>query len=386
MSAALRSEARFGREPLSRSLFPVTRHWAYCNHAAVGPLPQPTRNAVVAVLDAQMKDGSAGILDFEAKLEAVRAQTAAAIHATADEIAFLRSTSDGALLIANGLDWHADDEIIVTDNEFGANAYPWLNVRERGVRIRLVRAPAQRLTPEMLDAMQTPHTRLVAVSYVTFMDGYRHDLAALGRWCRDAGVLLAVDAMQGFGHLPLDVAGWNIDCCYFGAAKWLLSPQGLSVLYVRRDLIDGLRPSFASWRSVKNPMLFLDYAQELADGARRFEGGTINYPALIGFAESLRILDGAGFSAIERHVLALGDRLIAGARELGIDVKSDVRQGNRSGIVLLGLGTHAAGVLHEAALRARVGVTVRENGVRVSPHGYNTASDIDAVLEVLSAS
>jgi len=335
------------------------------------------------VLDAQMKDGCAGILDVETNLEAIRAQTADAIHARADEIAFLRSTSDGALLAAHGLRWREGDEIIVSDNEFGANAYPWLNLRDQGVRIRLLRAPGQRMTVELLDAVRTPRTRLVAVSYVTFLDGYRHDLAALGRWCRHAGVLFAVDAMQGFGHLPLDVSAWCIDFCYFGAAKWLLSPQGLSVVYVRRDLIDALRPAFASWRSVKSPMTFLDYSQELDEGARRFEGGTINYPALIGFAQSLRILQAAGFRAIERHTLSLTDRLIHGARERGISVESDTTQANRSAIVLCGLGTQSVDGLNEKALRSKVGVTIRDSGVRVSPHGYNSAADIDAVLELL---
>ncbi len=369
--------------PLDRRLFPITSSWVYCNHAAVGPLPQPTRDAVGRALDAQMYEGSAGILSVEADLEAIRSQTAAALNASIDEVAFLRSTSDGALLAANGLRWREGDEIIVTDNEFGANAYPWLNLRDLGVHIRLVRAPGQRITVETLEAMQTPRTRLVAVSYVTFSDGYRHDLAALGRFCRDAGILFAVDAMQGFGYLPLDVSHWCIDFCYFGAAKWLLSPQGLSIVYVRRELVDGLRPAFASWRSVREPMVFLDYGQELAEGARRFEGGTVNYSALIGFAESLRILSSAGFQAIERHVLALCERLIQGAHERGIEVRSDLRPGARSGIVLLGLGERSVEDLNERALHMKIGLTIRDNGIRVSPHGYNTTTEIDAVLDML---
>src|SRR6516165_10233875 len=130
---------RHGQTPLDRALFPITQQWAYCNHAAVGPLPRPVRDAVTAVLDAQMEEGCAGILDVESHLEQIRAQTAAAIGATRDDVAFMRSTSDGALLAANGLRWRAGDEVIFSDNEFGANAYPWLFLRDRGVRIALVR-------------------------------------------------------------------------------------------------------------------------------------------------------------------------------------------------------------------------------------------------------
>jgi selenocysteine lyase/cysteine desulfurase len=331
-----------------------------------------------------MNDGCAGILDVESHLEAIRAQTAAAINAAADDVAFLRSTSDGALVASNGLAWRPGDEIILSDNEFGANAYPWLNLRDLGVRVRMVRTPQERLRVDQLDKMLTKRTRLVAVSYVSSMDGYRHDLAAIGQWCRKRGVIFAVDAMQGFGPLPLDVTAWKIDLCYFGVAKWLLAPQGLSVLYARRDLVEGMRPAHCSWRSVREPMDFFDYGQELLSGARRFDGGTVNYPALIGFRESLRLHTEASFASIERHVLALCDRLARGAQSKGIEVKSDMSRDARSGIVLLGLGKWHPDDLNARALAARVGITVRDTGVRVSPHGYNTESDIDAVLSLLT--
>jgi cysteine desulfurase/selenocysteine lyase len=370
--------------PLDRSAFPVTERWVYCNHAAVGPLPRVARDAVAGVLDAQMRDGCAGILDVESHLEGVRAETASALGATADEIAFMRSTSDGALVVAGGLDWREGDEIILPDSEFGANAYPWLNLRDRGVAVRFIRLP-QRMTAETLERARTKQTRLVAVSYVSFLDGYRYDLAAIGEWCRSHGILFAVDAMQGFGHLPLDVHACRIDFCYFGTAKWLLSPQGLSVVFVRSDLVDRLRPTHYSWRSVQSPMTFLDYAQPLAPGARRLEGGTINYPALMGFRESLRVLRSASLEHIATHTLGLTKRLAAQARAAGIEVRSDESDACRSGIMLLGRGRHSVDALGELAADARIGLTVRDTGVRVSPHGYNTATEMDAVVELLAS-
>ena len=362
----------------------MTETWIYCDHAAVGPLPKPARDAVAAVLDAQMREGVAGIRDVEARREAIRAQVAAAIGAGADEIAFMRSTSDGALLVANGLDWKAGDEVIFSADEFGANAYPWLNLRMLGVRPRLVPAPAERLTLESLERRWTLRTRLAAVSYVGFSDGYRHDLTAMGRWCRERGVLFAVDAMQGFGPLPLDVRAANIDFCYFGTAKWLLSPQGLSVVYVRREHVERLRPALCSWRSVRDPMNFLDYGQELMEGTPRFEASTISYPALLGFSESLALLQAAGFDAIERHVLDLTGQLIEGAQRAGVAVLSSLQPGTRSGIVLLGLGARNVQQLQRSAQEAKVAVTIRDNGIRVSPHGYNTGAEMDAVLAALA--
>jgi cysteine desulfurase / selenocysteine lyase len=368
--------------PLDRSVFPVTRRWAYCNHASVGPLPQPARDAMVAALDAQMNDGGNGILDVESHKESVRADVARAINAQSNEIAFMRSTSDGALLIANGLDWNEGDEIIASDDEFGANAHPWLNLRDIGVTTRLVRAPGERVNVDTLERHASKRTRLVSVSYVGYLDGYRNDVAAIGAWCRARGVLFAVDAMQGFGHLPLDVVAANADFCYFGVAKWLLAPQALSVVYVRAELADRLRPALCSWRSVREPMKFRDYAQEFLEGAPRFDAATVNYPALLAFRESLALLARAGFEKIERHVLALGERLTAGAQRRGMRVFSDCDPKHRSGITLLDCGSLSVEELQRRADSANVQVTVRDSGVRVSPHGYNTEEEIEKVLSI----
>lgn len=368
--------------PLQRDVFPVTRRYAYCNHAAVGPLPAPARDAVVAALDAQTSDGCNGILDVEARKEGVRVAAAAAINAVPDEIAFMRSSSDGALLAANGLEWREGDEVIISDDEFGSNAYAWFGLRDLGVDVRLIRAPEHRTTVEQLERIASPRTKLVAVSMVGFLDGYRADIDAIGAWCRARGVLFAIDAMQGFGHLPLDVRRCNADFCYFGVAKWLLAPQGLSVVFVRQELVERLRPALCAWRSVVSPMTFLDYAQPWAPGATRFEGATLNYSAVVGFGESLRILQAAGFDRIERHVLALTDRLIAGADKRGVAVKSARDARVRSGIVLLDRGGASVEALSARADALDVQVTIRDSGVRVSPHGYNDDADIDRVLSL----
>jgi len=372
-----------GEPVLDRALFPVAAQWAYCDHASVGPLPKPTRDELARIYDAQMALGKLGTVPVEATLDAVRADVARAIGASPDEIAFMRATSDGALLIASGLDWTPGDQVVIAADEFGANAYPWLNLRERGVDVVLARAPSERVTPALLDARATPRTRVVAVSQVGFSDGYRNDIASIGRWCRQRGVLFAVDAMQGFGGLPLDVRACSADVAYFGVTKWLLGPHGVSVVYVRDELIERLRPTLAAWRSVLDPMDFLNYDQPLHPSARRFEGGTGNMPGIAGFGVSLKLLTAAGFERIERHVLALTDRLISGARAASIEIKSDLAPSARSGIVLLGLGAANVDELIERTLAARVCVTVRANGVRVSPHGYNTDEDIDRVLKVL---
>src|SRR5262249_28295876 len=139
---------------------------------------------------------------------------------------------DGANVVAQGLDWRPGDEVILSDNEFGANALPWVSLRDRGVIPRFIATRERRLTPDVLAREISPRTRAVAVSWISFGDGYRHDLAGLAEVAHAHGALLCVDAMQGLGAFGLDVKRCGIDALYAGGAKWLLSPPGISFVYV----------------------------------------------------------------------------------------------------------------------------------------------------------
>ena len=354
------------------------------NHASAGLLPRATRAAVGSFVDAQAARGRAGLNPFEAELDAHRAQIGAFIGASAGEIALLRSTADGANVIALGLDWKAGDEIVLSDDEFGSNAYPWLALRRHGVRVRFVRTAQRRLTPAVLREMVSPRTRLVAVSWVGFSDGYRHDLAGLAEVAHAAGALVAVDGIQGLGAFPLDVREVDCDALYSGAYKWLLGLQGVSFLYVRPALIEKLALAMPGWRSVSDIWDDLNYDQPPAPNASRFDGGTPNFAGVLSLATSIGVLRAAGLQAIAGQILALTDRLVDGLRSQGAEVAS-VRDGERrSGIVtfsLPGLDAAALGVRLQAGGFA---ITHRAAGLRVSPHGHNSAQEIDAFLQALA--
>ena len=157
--------------------------------------------------------------------------------------------------------------MITGANEFGANAYPWLALRERGVTVTLIGAPRERMTPDVLRRYISSRTKVVAVSWVTFDDGYRHDLAALADVAHAHGALFAVDAIQGLGAFPLDVHATGVDAVYAGGAKWLMALQGVSFLWLRANLLDRIALRLPGWRSVADMWDFLDYAQ--GAGARR---------------------------------------------------------------------------------------------------------------------
>jgi len=357
----------------------------YLNHAAAGVLPRRTRDTLVALIDGQARAGILGFLSVESHLAAYRERIGAFIGAPGDEIAFLRNTSDGANTIARGLEWRVGDEIVVCDNEFGSNVLPWLVAREAGASVRFIAAPRERMTPEVLERVISARTRVVAVSWVSFADGYRHDLAALSQVAHAHGAFFCVDAIQGLGAFPLDVRAAGIDALYAGGAKWLLALAGVGLLYVSRALQERLTVRWRGWRDVADIWNFLDYEQPLADSAARYEGGTQNFLGIAALDASLGVLREAGLDRIAAHVLVLTDRLVAGLHSQGAVLATPRAAGISSGIVRFGMDRRDCVALGRELGERGFVTTFRPNGIRVSPHGYNTAAEIDAFLAALQA-
>ena len=367
--------------PLSRDLFAATGQYTYLNHAAVGVLPQPTREALHAFVDAHATGGVMGVYRYEMRMDEYRDRIARFIGAKPGTIAVLRNTGDGANAIAAGFPWQPGDQVILPDNEFPANAQPWLPLRKRGVDLHLIESKRERLTPDVLRRHITSRTKAVTVSWVSFEDGYRHDLGALAEIAHEHGAIFAVDAIQGLGAFPLDVQALGIDALYCGGAKWMLALQGVSFLYVAPHLMDRLELAAPGWRSVADMWSFLDYDQPLVPSASRFEGGTPNFIGALSLAHSIEVLDQAGPRRIADHVLTLTDRLVEGLRSAGAELAT-IRGGSESsGIVTFGLPGADPVALGKALQHDGIVTTYRANGIRVAPHGYNTLDEIDAVID-----
>ena len=370
--------------PLARETFALEPGLVYVNHAAVGVLPVATRDAVHAMVDDHAARGVLGTWSREGAMPQYRRRIGALIGGRGEEIALLRNTGDGATVIAQGLELGPGDEVITGANEFGANAYPWLALRERGVTVTLIGAPRERMTPDVLRRYISSRTKVVAVSWVTFDDGYRHDLAALAEVAHAQGALLAVDAIQGLGAFPLDVRATNVDAVYAGGAKWLMALQGVSFLWLRANLLDRVALRMPGWRSAADMWDFLDYTQPPAPDASRYEGGTPNFLGALSLATSIDVLADAGIERIAAHVLALTDGLVDGLHSRGYAVLTDrASDGVKSGIVLFRRDDADPIALGKRLNEAKICTTYRATGIRVAPHGHNTAADVDAILAAL---
>jgi selenocysteine lyase/cysteine desulfurase len=366
-----------------RALFPITERFAYLDHAAMGPPSRPVIAAQQEFIERQATLGSEMSPEIRAAKDRLRRAMAEFIGADPEEIAFTKNTPEGISIVASGLGWRPGDSVVTTDLEFPANMYPWLNLRERGVEVRIVETESGRVPLDALIAACDATTRVLAISLVQFSTGFRSDLSKLAEHCRPRGIFLVTDAIQAAGVLPIDVHALGVDFLACASHKWLLAPFGMGWFYCRRELLERLSLVEIGGTSMVERPSFLDYQIDLKPTAERFECGMINATGMPGLQASLDLFNQVGRGAVEHAVLALTDRLVAGLEQRGYGVYSSRRPGEASGIVVFESDRRPASEIRQQLHEAGVICSVREGRVRVSPHFYNSAEDIDRLLEAL---
>jgi selenocysteine lyase/cysteine desulfurase len=365
-----------------RSLFPVTASSIYMNHAAVAPISRRVRDAMVGLLDEVQQCGAEHWQGWVETYDAVRCSLAQLLNAEPSEIAFAKNTSEGISIFANGLDWRPGDEVVSIEREFPANFYPWKALEKRGVALRLVPAEAGRVSQETILGALTSRTRVVTVSFVQYISGFRLDLEKLGQACAACGCLLFVDAIQGLGAFPVDVKRAHIAGLAADSHKWMLGPEGSAVLYVNRQVMERITPREIGWTSVRHWSDFSRRELSWRDDARRYECGTLNTVGIYGLGAAVNLLLEVGIPNVAERVLDLTDRLRSGLLAQGHSVFGPRARAEASGIVSFVPHQGEAERLLEWFLDHRVQVAARGGMVRIAPHFYNTEEEIDRVLEI----
>jgi selenocysteine lyase/cysteine desulfurase len=369
-----------------RGEMPVTERWAYFDHAAVAPLSARALAALRVWADDLTENGLIHEPRWNERVEAVRALAARLIGAEPCDVAFIKNTSEGIGIVAEGFPWQAGDNVVIAQEEYPANQYPWMNLRQRGVEVRSVASrPDGRLWIDDVAAALDGRTRVLSLSWVEFASGFRNDLDALGELCRRRGIAFFVDAIQGLGVFPLDVRKTPIDFLAADGHKWLLGPEGAGILYVRRDWIERLRPVDIGWNSVIGARNFSIIDFRLKPHAGRYESGTLNVAGITGLGGSLELLLEIGIEKIGTRVLELTDYLCARVSgKGGAQVYSSRANGDRSGIVSVVCGDPARlSALKRDCRRKGIVINHRAGRLRVSPHFYNTTEEIDRLIAEL---
>ena len=370
-----------------RSQFPIAESLVYLNHAAVSPPPVCAVEAVAEQVQDVQLNGSGNFGAWLKTKERARRRLAEILGARAEQVAFMRNTSDALSCVANGLQWRAGDNIVSFSGEFPSNIYPWLRLQEaHGVALRLCGERAGRVDVDELLGLIDEHTRVVAISWVQFASGYRADLERIGRAARARDALLVVDVIQGLGALPMNVAALGIDAAAGAGHKWLLAPEGVGFLYLSDRARDRLTPTLVGWVSVPDPDDYTNHAQGWKEGALAWESGTFANALVYGLRASLELLQETGVARIAAHLEDLTDYLCERLAGRDYEVVSSRTAGEKSQIVCVrhrNPSQWSPMALYKHLQGHGIIVSPRNGRLRIAPHLYNTQAEIDALIAAL---
>ncbi|HJW13685.1 MAG TPA: aminotransferase class V-fold PLP-dependent enzyme [Thermoanaerobaculia bacterium] len=361
--------------------FPVRKNLVYFNHAAVSPLPRRVAHAIAAHNENARDRGAADWRRWYAEIEEARAKVARFLGAARDEVAFLPNTSWGLNLVAQSFPWKPGENVVTDDMEFPSNAYPWLALGKRGVECRMAKSREGRVTLDDIAAKVDARTRIVAVSWVAFHNGWVFPIEEISRFCRERGILFVLDAIQGLGALPLDVEKAGVDVLAADGHKWLLGPEGCAVFYVSDRVRDQVPPLFAGWWNIRHERGYFAYELDFYESARRYEPGTLPTANIAGLAAGVGLLYEVGLETVRSRILEVRETLKRGLIDRGWVIASP--EPLRSGILAAIHPTADAHVVVKRLEEHGIITAPREGAVRFSPHFYNDPGEVFRLFEAL---
>ena len=368
-----------------RSQFPALGLHTYLNSAAVSPVPTVAVEAVLSQLTDVSRHGSKNYADWIATKARARMLLADMLSVQSEDVAFTRNTSDGFAAVAAGISWKAGDNIVSFENEFPANYYAWRRVRDEfGVELRLCRETDGRVDEDQLISMIDSSTRLVAISAVQFASGFRADLERIGRAVRAVDALFAVDVIQALGAMNIDLPGQFVDIASGASHKWLCAPEGCGFLFLSDRARERVDPALVGWISVETPWDFADREQPFKSNTLAWESGTGCSALFYGLEQSLKLLTETGPDRIEKYLDGLSEYLCEVIAGKNFEIVSSRKPSERSAIVCI---RHQGGMTsNEIAERLEsqeIIVSPRGDRLRIAPHFYNNAEDIERLADAL---
>lgn len=361
----------------------------YLDGAYMSPLPHAARSAVDEAYRLSSQPYRVSYSTFFEYTDAVRERIARLLGFPTEEIGITSSCGDGASYIALGLDWQPGDRVLLGPDEFPANVYPWLGLRDRGVKVEFI---GERGTPlrvsQLESALEQPgRVRLLSIAAVYYLTGDLHPLAAFSRLLHAREARLVVDATQATGCVAMDWRATGADALLSSGYKWLLGPYGTGCVWMNRSLLEQLRNVGGNWwanEKARDLRELLTYAPVPVHGARLDSGETASFLNLAAVQVGLDYLLECGVDKIEAHHRALHDRLADQLKASPLEVVTQLDGKHRSPMFFLRTAGDLAGEKLQAELaKAHIRVSLRGGKIRVSPGVWSQAADVDALAETI---
>jgi len=359
--------------------FPITASKTFLAHAAVSPFPRCVVSAISTYTQRASSEGQWEYIYSDIENE-TRRYAAAFLGANEDEIAFISSTSLGLSLVAAGLSWQKGDNVVIADGDFPSNIYPWLNLQSRGVQIKFIpRNKDGIVTLEDIVNLTDKNTRLVSLSTVNYISGFRIDVSSIGSYLHQKNILFCIDAIQSLGAFPIDTT--HIDFLAAGANKWLLGPIGIGILYIKKKNLGLLSPVLAGWKCVQSSKSYTNYDLCFLDSAKRFEPACVSIVSLVGLHAALELLFEIKIENIAGRLSMLRSLIVPALKEKGYKVFGTNVTERNSGITTFSSKKRDIVQLRNKLDAGGFVVSLRDGldgnkCIRISPHFYNTEEEI----------
>jgi selenocysteine lyase/cysteine desulfurase len=366
-----------------RREFPVLAHKTYLNSGSYCALANEVKAAFEAYMEDRLLVGANWDV-WVTKNEAVRAEMAALLGASRDEIAVTASASAGLNALASAMDFTgARDKVVVTDFEFPTSAQIWHAQAPRGARVVHVHRAEDGYIPlEQFEKVIDEKTQLVAITHVCFRNGAKLDVAGVARLAHARGAKILLDCYQSVGAEPVDVRALDVDFAIGGMLKYLLGTAGVGFLYVREGLIRELTPTHSGWFAQADITAMDITGNHPSPTARRFEAGTPPVVNCYAAEAGLKIINRVGAEAIGARVRALTRRCLERLEEIGwaaVTPREDARRGP-----MIAIASSDAGALSAALMERDIVTSHRDANLRACFHFYNNEDDVEAFVAAMA--
>jgi cysteine desulfurase/selenocysteine lyase len=369
-------------------LFGPFKNRVWLNAAHQGPLPRAAATMAREMIAQKVAPATLPDESFFELPERLRASLGRLIGAPADDVILANSTSYGLDLLAHGLGLQPGDEVLLVDGDFPATITPWLILESAGVRIRRLTPDQRPLTADEVARAITPATRVLCCSWVFSFTGEAINPAAIGQVCRERGVMFVLNGSQAVGARPVDVPAMNIDALVSCGFKWLCGPYATGFCWLTPQLRERLTYRQAYWLT---QMHGTDLSTEIPDAVREHQHAEqydvfcpANFLNFAPWLTSIELLLKLGIDRVAAHDQRLVQQIIDAVKASSWRLTSPADEPERSTLVLLEHDDET--VMRRTATRLAdhgFDIAQRAGRLRLSPHLYNTAVEIDKALDIL---
>lgn len=360
----------------------------YLDTAGVSLILPKAVDAMHAALLTHQQDGKAGVKrEAVQMIPSLRSDISTLLNCKTDEVVITDNTTHGVNIIAQGLTWTKGDNILIPDNEFPANVYPWLNLAAKGVEIIRIPTRQGKFNTEDIAQKINSKTRLLALSHVGYVSGFKADIETIGQLCADKGIHFFVDAAQSAGVMNIDVRKAKISALATCSWKWLRGPVGAGFLYCAADLMAQLQPVFVGAGSMQQAecdpaTLPFDFKPSGA----KFEFSSLNIPSIAGLAASIRQINTISTQKTEEKAEADVSFLFEELQNLGFTTYTGntLIKENTSGIISIKHRQVPAKKLEECLQQNHIAHAHWHGYTRLSPAYDISRSALEQCIAILN--